>query len=214
MSTLRSPRCGIVSLMLLILCACATSPKNQAPPSPPPAGVAPVVDSSYDWHGLLQLPFGTGLKDSPFTLHEVLMFREAAQATRAAPGDDAECYALDQTAPRFLSRTPSDYLLCFRNDHLARVEATVHLPKEEAPRIFSDACGLWQKTAGATQAGAVQAGAAQAGAGQPAAVSPGAANSNACQGRDGAVAFSALLEENGDGTDSAVTLRLDAPAQP
>jgi len=203
----RSPKCGAVSLLLLILSACATPPQNQAPP--PPASVDPALDSSYDWHGLLQLPFGTGLKDCPFKLHEVLMFREAAQAPRAAPGEDAECYAIDQTAPRFLSRTPSDYLLCFRNDHLARVDATVHLPKEEAPRIFGDACGLWLKTAGA-----VQAGAAQAGAGQAAAVSPGAADSHACQGRDGAIAFSALLEENGDGTDSAVTLRLDAPAQP
>jgi hypothetical protein len=190
---------GAVSLMLLNLCACATPPKNQPPA--PPAAVVPVVDFSYDWHGLLALPFGAGLKDCPFTLHEVLMFRDAAQAPRAAPGDDAECYAIDQTAPRFLSRTPSDYLLCFRNDHLARVEVTVHLPKQEAPQIFGDACGLWQT------------GAAQAGAGQPAAVSAGEAGSSACAGRDGEIAFSALLEESVDETDSAVTLRLDAPTQ-
>jgi hypothetical protein len=191
----RSRRCGAVSLVLLILCACATPTKTQPPP--PPAAVVP-LDPSYDWHGLLQMPFGTGLKDSPITLHEVLMFRDAAQA---APGDDAECYATERIPPRFLSRTPSDYLLCFRNDHLARVEVTVHLPKQEAPQIFGDACGLWQT------------GAAQAGAGQPAAVSAGEAGSSACAGRDGEIAFSALLEESVDETDSAVTLRLDAPTQ-
>ncbi len=126
------------------------------------------------------------------------MFRDAAQAP---PGDDAECYATERIPPRFLSRTPSDYLLCFRHDHLARLEATVHLPRDVAPRIFSDACGLWQKTAGAVQADAAQAGAAQTG-------------SSACKGSEGAIAFSALLEENVDGADSAVTLRLDAPTEP
>jgi hypothetical protein len=208
MSIALSRRCGAVSMVLLILSSCATPPKN---PPPPPAGAVTAPDTSYDWHGLLQLPFGTVLKDCPFALHEVLMFRDAAHA---APGDDAECYAIEQSAPRFLSRTPSEYLLCFRHDHLARVEATVHLLREEAPTIFSDACARWQKNAGAALAGAAQPGAAQLGAGQPPPASAGESGLSVCEGRDGAIAFSGLLDETVDRTDSAVTIRLDAPTQP
>jgi hypothetical protein len=179
--------------MTLILSACATPPKKTpAAPSPPapPAAIA-ALDPSYDWHGLVWLPFGTVLKDSPLTLHEVLMFRDAAQG---AQGDDAECYATQEIAPRFLKRTPREYLLCFRHDHLASVEATVYLPDEEAAQIFSDACGLWQKNAGA-EGGST-------------------AGSSACEGRDGAIAFGGTLEDNGDGTGRAVTMRLEALTQP
>jgi hypothetical protein len=193
-------RCGAVStLILLILSGCAAAPKG--PPAPPPAAAAPILDASYDWHGLLLLPFGSVIKDAPFTLHEVLMFRDTAHA---AQGDDAECYARDLPAPRFLKRTPSKYLLCFKQDHLARIEAAVSLPPEEAAQIFSDACGLWQRNAGAAQAGATQAGAVQ--------TTP--VDTDACEGRDGAVGYSGRLEEDGDGTGTVLTIHLDTQASP
>lgn len=208
--------------LLLVLAACAGAPKNPVPPAAAPA--APVLDASYDWHGLLLLPFGSVVKDAPFPLHEVLMFRDAAHA---AQSDDAECYAAERTPPRFLKQTPSDYLLCYKHDHLARVQATVNLPPEEAAQIFSDACGLWQRNTGAAQTGAGQppvapvAGAAASGEGAGAQVAANAApatatppGSNACEGRDGTIDYSSRLEENPDRTDRALTIRLDTLAQP
>jgi hypothetical protein len=202
MSRARNHGGGVIAVMLLTLAACATTPKSV--PQPPAAAV-PALDASYDWHGLLLLPFGSVLKDAPFTLHEVLMFRDAAHA---APSDDAECYAIEQTAPRFLARTPSEYLLCFRHDHLARVDATVALPQEEAAAIFSDACALWQRSAGA-----VQTGAGLPGAEPTETVSAATAGASACDGRDGAIAYSGRLEENVDRVDRALTIRLDALTQ-
>jgi hypothetical protein len=129
----------LASVMLLAACA-ASAPKPAVPP-PPPAP-AP-LDASYDWHVLLVAPFGSVLKDVPSTLHEVFLFRD--EAARAAPAEELECYAVDGARPRFVARSPSPYLLCFKQDRLARIEATVQLPAGEAERIFADACGLWLK---------------------------------------------------------------------
>jgi hypothetical protein len=216
----RGPRgAGAALPLALLLAACASAPKN--PPAPPAAvPAAPLLDASYDWHGLMLLPFGSVLKDAPFTLHEVLMFRDA----QAAAGEDAECYAMERAAPRFLKRTPSEYLLCFKHDHLARVEATVNLPAEEAAQIFSDACGLWQRNSGGAQtaAGAAAgAGAAASGEGAGAQAAANAAPASAvpvgaapCEGRDASVSYSSRLEENAEQPDRALTIRLDALAQP
>jgi hypothetical protein len=208
------PRGAVVSLLMpLLLAACAAAPK--APPVPPPAATptVPVLDASYDWHGLLLMPFGGTLKDAPSPLHEVLMFRDSAHA---AQSDDAECYAMDGTPPRFVKRTPREYLLCFQHDHLARVQATVDLPPDEAAQIFSDACGLWQRSAGAVQTGAAAsgegAGAQVAANAAPATATP--LGASACEGRNGTVSYSSRLEENTDRTDRALTIRLDALAQP
>jgi hypothetical protein len=127
---------------VLLLAACAASqPKPAAPPAPAPV----LLDPSYDWHVLLVAPFGSVLKDVPMTLHEVLLFRDEGE--RAAPVDELECYAVDGTRPRFVARSPSEYLLCFKHDRLSRIEATVRLPAEQAAQIFADACGLWMKRA-------------------------------------------------------------------
>lgn len=134
-----------VVVAALTLAACAAPPSKPAPPSEPP----PVpLDASYDWHVLLVVPFGSVLKDVPLTLHEVLMFRDEAQ--RVAPADELECYAVDGTRPRFVARSPGEYLLCFKHDRLTRVEASVRLPADDAARIYADACGLWIKNAQAT----------------------------------------------------------------
>ena len=129
---------ALLATVLLVACA-APAPKPAVPPPPAPAP----LDASYDWHVLLVAPFGSVLKDVPLTLHEVFLFRD--EAARAAPAGELECYAVDGTRPRFIARSPSPYLLCFKQDRLARIEATVQLPAGEAERIFADACGLWLK---------------------------------------------------------------------
>ena len=80
---------------------------------------------------LLIAPFGSTLKDIPLMLHEVLMFRDEARA--AGPGD-AECYAPDEAVPKFAGRTPDEYLLCFKQDRLSRIQASVRFgPEAQAP---------------------------------------------------------------------------------
>ena len=170
---------------LLALPAC----RAPAPRATTPDRAAPVpdvhepVDASYDWHGLLIAPFGSVLKDIPATLHEVLLFRDEAHGSAA--GEDAECYAANGPAPRFVGRTPDEYLLCFKHDRLSRVQASVSLAAGEAQGVFTAACAGWLKNAkpasagGATQAGA----AAQPGA---AAQSDAAARTNAATQAGGA----------------------------
>src|SRR6202034_2117205 len=94
------------ALMLTTLMGCRAPPPQATPPVHPPAqaDTRPPVDASYDWHGLLVAPFGSVLKDIPLTLHEVLLFRDEAHGSAAV--DEAECYAADTPAPRFLGRTP------------------------------------------------------------------------------------------------------------
>jgi hypothetical protein len=165
-------------LAVLVLAACAASaPKPAAPPEPAP----PPLDASYDWHGLLVAPFGSALKDVPLTMHEVLMFRD--EAGHAAPADELECFSVDGARPRFVARAPSEFLLCFKHDRLARIEATVRLPADEAARIFSDACGLWLK--------------------KP------VGSSEECGGADGGITFTGHFDKEPD-ESAQLTIQLDA----
>jgi hypothetical protein len=168
----------IIAGTVLMLAACAASqPKPAAAPAPPPAR----VDASYDWHVLLVAPFGSVLKDVPLTLHEVLLFRDETQ--RTAPADELECYAVDGNRPLFVARSPSPYLLCFKHNRLARVEATVRLPEDEAARIFADACGLWMNNAQAT--------------------------TEECAGSEGGTTFAGHFENEAD-ESAQLTIQLDA----
>jgi hypothetical protein len=167
----------LASALMLAACAAPMPKPAIAPPAPPP------LDASYDWHTLLIAPFGSVLKDVPLTLHEVLVFRDEAHS--ASPADDPECYALNGTAPRFIARTPSEYLLCFKHDRLSRVEATVRLPRDESAHIFAEACGLWMKNAQVP-------------------------NAAGCEGADGGVAFNARLENETEDADTQLTIQLDA----
>jgi hypothetical protein len=161
-----------------VLSACvAPQPKPVAPPEP----VRVPLDASYDWRVLLVAPFGSVLRDVPVTMHEVLLFRD--EAAHAAPADELECYAVDGARPRFVARSPSEYLLCFKHDRLSRVEATVQLPAEEAVRIYADACGLWLK--------------------KPLAIG------EECAGTDGGITFAAHFENEPD-ESAQLTIQLDA----
>jgi hypothetical protein len=167
----------------VLLAACAASqPKPVAPVTPVPVP----LDPSYDWHVLLIAPFGSVLKDVPMTLHEVLLFRD--EGDRSAPADELECYAVDGDRPRFVARSPSEYLLCFKHDRLSRIEATVRLPAGDAVKIFADACGLWAKS--------------------------GQAAAEGCAGSDRGIEFSGHLDSEPTGSDTAMTLQLDAESSP
>ena len=171
-----------------MLAACASSKHEIAPP---PAKLPP-LDASYDWHVLLIAPFGSVLKDIPLALHEVLVFRDEAQS--ASPADDPECYAANGAAPRFMTHSPSSYLLCFNHGRLSRIEATVRLPQNESAQIVADACALWTKNAQApTSAG-----------------SEGSEGSAACEGADGGIAFAAHIEDAPNEEDTQLTVQLDA----
>jgi hypothetical protein len=167
-------------------------------------------DGRYDWHALLIAPIGSVLKDIPVALHEVLLFRDEARGNEAA--DDAECYAADEPGPRFLGRAPDEYLLCFKQDRLSRILASVRLTAAEAPEVFAAACASWLKNAAAVTPGAPSS-AAQGSAAPSAGVAGGEAPRAgaaaeapraaapmdvACEGRDGAIRFSGRLgEESG-----------------
>jgi hypothetical protein len=174
------------------LTGCAAAPPKAAPePQPQPAP----LDPSYDWHVLLAAPLGSLLKDMPLSLHEVLLFREEAK-----PGetDDGDCHAIDGTAPSFISRVPEEYLLCFKHDRLAHIEATVRVPQAQAAQVFADACALWFKSAGL-----------------PAPLLAAATESApaVCAGRDASTEFSGRLEVEADQAEAPLSIKIDAVEQ-
>jgi hypothetical protein len=168
--------------VLLVAALLATSAGCQAPSSrvKAPASAAPreaqvQQDPSFDWHVLVIAPFGSVLKDVPRTLHEVLLFRD--QDPGAAAPEDGECYAADVPAPQFVGHIPDEYMLCFKQDRLSRIQAAVRLPGSDAAAVFATACAGWLKSAAA----------------------PGEAPSaDACQGRDGSIHFNAHLEREAE----------------
>jgi hypothetical protein len=194
----RAFRIALSAALLAPMAACHTpSPRVTAPdrtPPPPPAHVP--ADASYDWHGLLIAPFGSVLKDIPVALHEVLLFRDEAHGGAAADNAsaaDAECYATDAPVPRFVGHIPDEYLLCFRQDRLSRIRASVRLTAAEGPGVFAAACAVWLKDAPPIGA--------------------------ACEGRDGAIRFrSRLGEEPGQAempeVETVLSITLDGAPSP
>ena len=184
------------ALLLIAVASCAAPPPRTARPQlvlperallAPPKGGLPSTDESHSWRTLLPAPFGSTLKELPFTVHEVLLFRDQAQA--GAP-EEAECYASDAPAPRLLGVTADEYLLCFKHDRLSRVQAAVPLPVARAPAQFAALCAEWLKSAPS-------------------------GNDRACEGRDGSVRFLARLIADPDDQESAVSVVLDAvPDEP
>ena len=209
---------GLIAALLASLAGChASSPRATPPAAPPPESPA-LSDASYDWHGLLIAPFGSVLKDVPLTLHEVLLFRDEAHGAGAA--DEAECYAGGTPPPRFVGRTPEEYLLCFKQDRLSRIQASVRLTAVEAPTVFAAACARWSKQATpriaipATTATPAAATAEGIGATGDAAQSP-----VACEGHDAGIHFTGHLEadpahaENSP-EDQVLSITLDGPPAP
>jgi hypothetical protein len=179
----------------LLLAACAGGAPKPVPAAP--AVAPPALDASYDWHVLMKAPFGSLLKDAPFALHEVLLFKEEVHG--APTGDDAECYATDATPPRFIDRKPDQYLLCFTHDRLSRIEASVLLPASQASQVFADACGLWMKHAAAAATTAT-----------PPTATTATSSAGVCEGSDSGIAFSGRLDEEGDSGDALLSIKLRA----
>jgi hypothetical protein len=175
---MRAETLALIAAVSLAGCA-ASTPKVVVAPAP----VKVPLDASYDWHVLLVAPFGSVLKDIPLTLHEVLLFHEAKSASS---GEEAECFAVDGEVPRFVDRSPDEYMLCFTHDRLSRIQVVVRLPEDQSAKIFADACGLWMKRANAP-------------------------SSNLCEGSEAAVAFSGRLEDDPEHADSLLTVELAAP---
>jgi len=214
----RVGRIALSATLLATVVACRAPSPRAAPPdhAPPPPAAHELGGASYDWHGLLIAPFGSVLKDIPVALHEVLLFRddahlnaEAGSAAADAAAVDAECYAADAPAPRFVGNIPDEYLLCFNQGRLSRIQASVRVGVDRASEVFAAACAGWLKNAvPATSAGAPGvvgpgvgasgAGVSAAGAsGAPGAMPPSAEaqSAGACEGRDGAIHFRGRLEE-------------------
>src|SRR5258708_15298531 len=240
----RACRIALSAALLAALVACRAPSPRAAPPdraAPPPATHEP-GDASYDWHGLLIAPFGSVLKDIPLALHEVLLFRDDAHGSAAAgnaaagngaPGNaaadaaaiDAECYAADAPAPRFVGRIPDEYLLCFKQDRLSRIQASVRLEAARASDIFAAACAGWFKNAAPTPdvgtPGVGTSSVGTPGVGAPGTVpsSAEAQNAGVCEGRDGAIHFRGRLEEERGRADmpqaeSVLSITLDSAPNP
>jgi hypothetical protein len=166
-------RTGIAYSSLAALAACVSPtlpphPTPAAPPQPARASPSDAPDASYDWRRLVIVPFGTLLKEIPLSLHEVLLFRDAAHGIDGK--EETDCYAIDGTPPQFVGRRPDEYLLCFENDRLTRIEASARLAADSAGTVFAAACAHWLANS-----------------------TPAAADSDSCEGRDGATEFRARL---------------------
>jgi hypothetical protein len=205
-----APACAPAALLAAALVGvggCASHPKAPQAPAVPPPPPPPLLDASYDWHVLQVAPFGDVFKSVPLAMHEVLLFKEAQGGT----AEDAECYAMEEPAPQFIKRTPREFLLCFRHDRLARIEATVMLPAADAAQILADACGLWLRNASA----AAPPGSAEAADASPATAARGSAAPNECEGRDGATGFSARLDEvDNSAAEVPLAIQLDERSPP
>ena len=216
----RIGRIVLSAALLPTVVACrAPAPRIAAPDrAPPPPAAHELGDAPYDWHGLLIAPFGSVLKDIPVALHEVLLFRDDAHgnaATADAAAADAECYAADAPAPRFAGSIPDEYLLCFKQDRLSRIQASVRVDVARASDVFAAACTGWLKNA------VPATGAGEPGAGAPGAVPPSAEAQSAgtCEGRDGDIRFHGRLEEEPSRaetaqTESVLSITLDSAPNP
>src|ERR1700684_1398745 len=90
----RRPACRFALSMMLLatLAACHAPPTRTTAAGSVPASPDSheLPDATYDWRGLLIVPFDSMLKDIPLALHEVLLFRDVGHGAAAA--DEAECY--------------------------------------------------------------------------------------------------------------------------
>jgi hypothetical protein len=165
-------------------CAGSAPARGSAPAAVLPAAPAAVA---HDFNPLVLAPFGTPFKDVPVPLTEVLVFHQPDAARTAA---DADCFR-PNVVVAFLGRAPAEHLLCFEHDRLGRIEAAVVLPATAAPDLFAAACADWRR-------------------GNP----PNALEPDACEGRQGDIAFSARRTDGPEPDAATVSITLVAVAPP
>ena len=182
---------------MLAAAAAACAARAPRPTEPPPAPPPPPLqsDPSFDWRALVVAPFGSALKAIPVKVHEALLFKDDARGPAA--GDDGECFAPDGAPPRFLGRTSDEYLMCFRQDRLSRIRASVHLDADQAALLFREACARWESGV-----------AAEGTADLPPAPGPSAR----CAGRSGSTRYEAHLGMPADGSSGGAGTAADSSA--
>jgi len=179
--------------MSIALGACSAvptaTPVTPMVPSAPAAAPAVTPDPSFDWHGLLVVPFGSDRQTLQSSLHEVLFFHDDADADVKSEAED--CYTFASAPPRFIGRPTDHYFLCFHNDRLNRIQAVVTLPSETAPELFAQFCDAWPRDGRARSSGARK-----------------------CEGGDGAAAFSARLEPAAEERETEFSIVVRPAAAP
>lgn len=184
-----------LAALLPALAACSSTPPlplarpaSTAHSFPVPPAPPSVPDPSFDWRGLIIVPFGSERRSLQESLHEVLLFRDDQESAAKTPAED--CYSSDRAPPRLVGRAADHVFLCFRNDRLNRVEAVVSLPAEAAADLFARFCAAARQDA-----------------------HPAAENVPHCEGQDRAAAFRAWLDagtEPGETDLSVVVSAADA----
>jgi hypothetical protein len=167
-------------------CAASAPARGSAPTASlpaAPAAASPAAAVSHDFAPLVLAPFGTAFKDVPVSLTEILVFHQP-DAERTS--EDADCFR-PNVVVAFLGRAPTDHLLCFDHDRLKRIEASIALPAAEAPALFAAACTDWRRD-------------------NP----PTAPLPDACEGRQGDIAFSARRTDGPDSAAATVSITLVA----
>jgi hypothetical protein len=148
--------CGreIVALLLaVLLAACAGAPPKAAPPlstkvSPnasasAAAAASSIVAATGDWRELIPAPFGSVLTNVQLPLREVLLFRDEPRG--AAEAEEQECHAKSGSPFMFAGHPTADYVLCFSEERLYRIEVAQRWNSREPAAEFSSMCDRWLK---------------------------------------------------------------------
>jgi hypothetical protein len=176
------PGKALVPLAASPVASPAVAPSGPSAPESSGAGSAVTqpstpLDGSYDWHTLIVVPLGTALKGLPFAVHETLLFHDPESAATAA--DEQECFSREGAAPRFIGVPADEFVLCFHQDRLVRIEAGA--PPPAAPGItFERLCDRWLSGAETIARGP-----------------------QACEGRDHDLVFRAHVDETAGSTEAS-----------
>lgn len=136
------------AMFAAVLCLVAASACTSGPPRPPNTGTGASVPGANlaDWSEIPLAPLGTELAALYSGLHEILYFQGAVRTGNSpdlGEGVAADCYRSNGPVPRVLNHNGEDYVLCFSHDRLARVEAVLRLPADEARALAQRACDAW-----------------------------------------------------------------------
>ena len=154
-----SRRCAVRAVLAAMLVLASASACTGGPPPARVAGTGTGAASRAttagtasasapvpDWRRIPTAPLGTTLAALYSGLHEILYFQAAQQAADspdAGEGAAADCYRSNGPSPRVLNHGSDDYVLCFEHDRLARVEAVLRLPTDEARELTQRLCDAW-----------------------------------------------------------------------